>query len=225
MRVRYAPTARAVLPAEDSARAHARSVLAVGNPEPTSLDSLPLAADEAVFVRDAVGAGELLIGEEASRQATLDRFDAHPIAHLACHAITHFNAPLESGLIMRGDQMITLTDLITRRLPNTDLVTLSACETAVQDISTHDEALSLATGLLQAGAGAVVGSLWGAPDESTLVLMRHFYDHWLKDDVPVPDALSLAQRDVRDAGRDYAHPVFWAAFGFFGAASDYQSTS
>jgi CHAT domain-containing protein len=97
------------------------------------------------------------------------------------------------------------------------LVTLSACETGVTDVSqSPDEYVGMPAGFLQAGAPAVVSSLWTVDDESTLLRMERFYHNHLERNMDLAAALRDAQLWLRDE-KGYASPFYWAAFTFTGA--------
>jgi len=56
------------------------------------------------------------------------------------------------------------------------VVVLSACETGLADIARlPEEFIGLPTGFIQAGAAAVVASLWPVRDEAALNVINHFY--------------------------------------------------
>jgi CHAT domain-containing protein len=74
---------------------------------------------------------------------------------------------------------------------------LSACESAVLGEDLPDELVSLATGLLQAGAGAVLATLWPVDDAATVALVARFYQLWRDHAVEPADALRRAQLWVR----------------------------
>ncbi|GAB2719716.1 CHAT domain-containing protein [Kitasatospora kifunensis] len=80
------------------------------------------------------------------------------------------------------------------------LVVLSACET---DLSTrdHDEALTLATAFLTAGAKDVVGSRWTTRDGASALMMAVFHHHLAVHGRSPADALQAAQRWMLDPGR------------------------
>ena len=78
------------------------------------------------------------------------------------------------------------------------LITLSACETGVTEIQSPDEFLGLPAGFLQAGAPAVLSTLWPVDDDvSTMLLMERFYEKHLEGLAP-PTALRRAQLRLRD---------------------------
>ena len=62
-----------------------------------------------------------------------------------------------------------------------------------------DELVGLPSGLLQAGASAVVGSLWEVPDPSTALLLGHFYRLHLGEGLSAATALHQAQRWLRES--------------------------
>ncbi|AUG76296.1 CHAT domain-containing protein [Kitasatospora sp. MMS16-BH015] len=80
------------------------------------------------------------------------------------------------------------------------LVVLSACET---DLSTrdHDEALTLATAFLAAGAKDVVGSRWTTRDSASALMMAVFHHHLTAHGRSPADALQAAQRWMLDPAR------------------------
>lgn len=79
------------------------------------------------------------------------------------------------------------------------LVTLSACETGITDIrQSLDEFLGLPAGLMQAGAPAVVSTLWAVNDLSTMLLMERFFRNYLQEGLSLPEALRQAQLWLRD---------------------------
>ena len=59
------------------------------------------------------------------------------------------------------------------------LLILSACQTAILDLQgARDEVRSLAAGMLQAGAAAILASLWSVDDRATYLLMVRFALEW-----------------------------------------------
>ena len=109
-----------------------------------------------------------------------------------------------------------------------DLVTLSACETAVGEDAGGEGLISLSRAFLYAGAKSVVASLWSVRDDSTAALMTRFYGY-LKKGLAKDEALRAAQVDlIRSAGPapaggraprvSWSHPHNWAGFALIGDA-------
>ena len=109
-------------------------------------------------------------------------------------------------------RQLRATDLYRLQL-NANLVTLSACETALSSISKGDDLLGLTRGLLYAGARSIVSSLWKVDDLATKDLMLAFYRNL--QDMDKDQALAQAQRTLK---KSHPHPFYWAAFQLTGAA-------
>lgn len=92
--------------------------------------------------------------------------------HLACHARFRADNPLFSSLHL-ADGFVIARDVLKQNL-RAELVTLSACETGLNEISAGEEILGLSRGFLSAGAVSLVLGLWTVGDEATARLMRIF---------------------------------------------------
>jgi CHAT domain-containing protein len=92
--------------------------------------------------------------------------------------------------------VVTRLDLTAARL-----VVLSACETGLIDIrqSSPDEFIGLSTAFMQAGAPAVLSTLWRVDDLSTMLLMERFYHVHLFEGMASAAALRAAQLLLRDS--------------------------
>ncbi len=159
------------------------------------------------------------------------------IIHIATHGFTYFkflsSDPLHgSGLVMAygndaffGDtvdlispNILTPAMIDSMNITGTRLVVLSACRSGL-GIVKADNLTGLQSALCNAGAGAVMTSLWDVNDDATSVLMKEFYRNYLTTAKSFPEALRSAQQKVRKQsfaknntmmnGRD---PKFWAAF-------------
>jgi CHAT domain-containing protein len=128
------------------------------------------------------------------------------LLHLATHGVFRQDAPLFSALHLT-DGALTANDLEAWRMPNIELVTLSACETGMH-VSWGSDLLGLARGFWRAGAQRLVVSLWAVDDASTADLMAHFYTA-LQEGHSVASALQSAQTN---ALVKYRHPFYWAGF-------------
>ncbi|MER8072664.1 CHAT domain-containing protein [Streptomyces sp. NPDC094034] len=101
--------------------------------------------------------------------------------------------------------MLTVTRLLDRPIGEQDathgpLVVLSACQT---DLSTrdHDEALTLTTAFVSAGARDVVGSRWTTRDGASVLLMAVFHHYVAVEGRSPVDALRAAQLWMLDPHR------------------------
>ncbi|MEM8806619.1 MAG: CHAT domain-containing protein [Cyanobacteria bacterium P01_G01_bin.38] len=139
-----------------------------------------------------------------------------PILHLATHG--QFSSALDNTFILAWDERITLGELDTllknRRIRSAhpiELMVLSACQTAEGD----DRAtLGLAGMAIKSGARSTLATLWSVNDESTVKVMRKFYE-LSGQSVPKAEALRQAQLSLLQDNR-YEHPFFWAPFVLIG---------
>jgi CHAT domain-containing protein len=101
-------------------------------------------------------------------------------------------------------------------LEGTELVTLSACDTALGQIQTGEGVYGLQRALTVAGARSTLLSLWKVSSERTTVFMKEFYQR-LKAGQPRADAL----RDTQAFFRNHPNPTYrdvysWGAFQLTG---------
>jgi CHAT domain-containing protein len=95
------------------------------------------------------------------------------------------------------------------QLQGTRLVALSACETAVGEISESEGVFGLQRAFWLAGADYILMSLWKVPDTETAVYMEAFYTHYCKYRDP-RQAYLHAQHTMKTRYR--TEPYRWAAF-------------
>ncbi len=94
---------------------------------------------------------------------------------------------------------------------NTELVVLSACETALGSEIRGEGLVGFTYSFMYSGARSVVASLWLVDDRPTYKLMQRFYQAMLKDKLPPSKALRAAQISmINEKGLD--RPFFWSAF-------------
>uniref|UniRef100_A0A7C3ZIA9 CHAT domain-containing protein n=1 Tax=Planktothricoides sp. SpSt-374 TaxID=2282167 RepID=A0A7C3ZIA9_9CYAN len=179
----------------------------LGIPNPTQDQKLIFAEAEIASIAQkfAPEQRKVLDSSEATKSKIIaDAKDRHCF-HFSGHGEYNFTNPLESylQLLKNHGENLTLSHIFTDlHLPQTDLVTLSACCTGVVDaFQPTDEYLGLPTGFLLAGAKAVVSSLWKVRSISTAFLLDEFYRQLAQN----PDkavALQNAQNWLRTCNAD-----------------------
>jgi CHAT domain-containing protein len=149
-------------------------------------------------IRRLVPEATVLSGDEATRERVIEELPRHGVHHFICHGRADERDALASCLRL-PDADLTVRDLLAVRLSGTSLAFLSACETGVPHPELFDELVGLPSALLEAGAGAVIGSLWEVPGQATVLLASRFYELWLLRGKPPVEALNQAQRWLRDS--------------------------
>jgi len=110
--------------------------------------------------------------------------------------------------------VLTAYEATALNLQGTELVVLSACETARGHVQYGEGVFGLGRALQEAGAEAVLMSLWSVPDQETQELMTQFYTNWLGG-MDEPEALrraEITEREVVKARYGKDLPYYWGAF-------------
>lgn len=195
----------------------ALQLLILGNPDlgDPNLD-LQFAEDEAKSIAGLYPGSRLLVRKEASEVGFRKVAAGFSRLHFATHGKFHPEDPLGSGLYLTksadNDGILTAGELYSMSL-DTDLVTLSACETGLGKIASGDDVVGLTRGFLYAGSRSIVASLWSVDDHATATLMQAFYGNL--GAMNKREALRQAQIKARQS---FPHPFFWAAFQIIGRA-------
>ncbi|MQX38732.1 CHAT domain-containing protein [Sinorhizobium meliloti] len=170
--------------------------------------ALPTAAAARVLFERAVPNGLMISASDASSvDGFLESMQGVSVWQMWTHG--HFDRanPRLSGLQLSGKNpdgsMIELTvgDLFTKSFANhaPKLVVLSACESALPDVSSNDELVGLPVALIQAGVHGVVSAMWPVREEPTALLMSRFHELRTKKGMPPSQALWVAQGWLRQA--------------------------
>ncbi len=109
------------------------------------------------------------------------------------------------------DGLLTAQEIAQIDLSDMDMVVLSACETALGDVSSSEGVFGLQRGFKKAGANSILMSLWKVDDDATCMLMTEFYCNWIGLGKTKHDALELAKEAVRNHP-GWEDPKYWAAF-------------
>ena len=174
-------------------------------------ESLPWVAREVQLLANIFPDSQKLAGRQASLRGIRRRAGHFDLLHLAAHGAFRADNPSFSALRLT-DGWLSMADLA-ELSRDTNLVTLSACETGRSGLAAGDDLVGLTRAVLGAGAASLLASLWSVHDESTSQFMAEFYRRLHAGD---GKAASL-QGAMRAARRTYDHPYFWAPFTLAGA--------
>lgn len=155
-----------------------------------SRKNLLYAREEALGVADLFGTVPYL-SNQATKALVLQQLEQKQpdILHFACHGYFHFQKALKSGIMLAPESEmlahenqerwnLTAEEIFGLSL-HAELVTLSACETGINERKPGDELMGLTRAFIYAGTPSVIVSLWSVDDLSTSLLMQHFYQRWL----------------------------------------------
>ncbi|MEM0900089.1 MAG: CHAT domain-containing protein [Pseudomonadota bacterium] len=194
---------------------------------------------------DGILAGPTVLDDEFDvKQLKLTLIKRPEILHIASHFHLQPGREDDSFLLMGDGSRLKLSDIRTTKalsFRGIDLVTLSACQTA---LGSHDgsEIEGFAAAAQSNGARSVMATLWPVADDATPELMRDFYDGMFNANRTKADALRDAQlamlhsvertEAVKVAARGassrqkkkaeaesfagFSHPYFWSPFVLMG---------
>ena len=242
--ISYLPSATVLKYARAKNKGNHVDLFAVGNPA-TGLAPLPAAELEVKEVSAIFEKKLVLTGQQATKISVKSQGPKYDLMLFSTHGEMIESNPLKSNLRFtpseKDDGKLTVNEIFDMEI-KANLVTLSACETALVkgeggDFPQGDDLVGLSRAFIHAGAPSVVASLWKVSDESTVELMRAFYQN-LKS-MSKSDALRKAQLDLmkssirfrveRGSGSinqppsypkgmaiECSHPFFWAPFILLG---------
>ena len=227
-RIRIVPSLTTLKLILDSpAHSHSETgALIVGEPKVTNvyfkgdlryLRPLPGAKAEAEMIARLLPESHLLIGEQATRQAVLQRIPSVSLIHFAAHGDAERGeialTPPDSAMRPphEADYLLTMTDISQVRL-SAKLVVLSCCHTARGQIKTEG-VVGIARAFLGSGARSVLVALWALQDDATEQFMRIFYKNLVQGE-SASECLHRAMKWMRNNG--FSEVRQWAPFMLIG---------
>ncbi|QSI75351.1 CHAT domain-containing protein [Niveibacterium microcysteis] len=180
----------------------------------STMPALSHADAEARYAADKLPNSRVAL--DASLQTYFSLAPGASVIHIAAHAVADTAHPLLSRIVLMpaglGDGLLSVSDIRRAPLNARPLVVLSACESGIGRVRSDESVQALSSAFLQAGADAVIASLWLVDDASTSSLMGDFYEA-LANRMAPPLALRAA---MQRAMKRNPHPFYWAAFTYTG---------
>ncbi len=173
------------------------------------------AGTEAAAVASVHGA-EALVDGAATESAVREALRTARFVHVAAHGRHDYDAPSFQCVYLapddESDGVLRAHELLTDDLRGTEVVSLSACETALGQFDLADNPRGLPAALLLAGVRCVIGTLWDVRSDTAELFFTTLHTD-LAAGVPALDAFTRAQRTTRAA-----FPVYrdWGAFTLSG---------
>ena len=140
----------------------------------------------------------------------IDKLEQQPVI-LAKDGTRGLKMIKQKVLAADNDGRLTVSELYETRM-DADLVTLSACETALGKVANGDDVVGFTRGFLYAGANSIVSSLWKVDDKATSILMYQFYQNLTNMD----KRTALPNAQLAMIAGNNSHPFYWSAFQLTG---------
>jgi len=140
------------------------------------------------------------------------------ILHFSMHAEVDQEKPLDSFLGFRkfgqDSGRLRVEELLNIKLKKGSLVFLASCET--NNVLNGEGLVSLAWGMMGAGATTVISAQWEANDKSTAVFTNLFYKNY-KQGSSAAEALQKAALElIKNKANNMHEPYYWADFSLNG---------
>ena len=197
-------------------------LLALGNPiadYAPGFYELPNSESEISTISQHFLKNEIFLKNEATESVVKDKCHAFDVIHLASHGEFNEKQPLFSGLLLardkRNDGYLQVHEVFGLELKEANLITLSACETALAKVEGGDDLVGLSRAFIYAGTPSILGTLWKVDDPATARIMEIFYDNWRHKGASKAKALRNAQIALKSIPA-WSHPYFWAPFIMIG---------
>lgn len=205
-----------------------------------ALDRLPGTREELLAIAGVLGVNaetNLFLDRRASEpevrrlnesgrlgRAKVIAFATHGLLAGEVHGLTQPALVLTPPAVVteENDGLLSMEDVLQLKLPKTDLVILSACNTA-GDNGSGESLSGLARAFFFAGAKGLLVSQWSVDDEATKTLMTEVFRRYGNGSSITPakalqnGMLALLTQATKDPSHAYfAHPYAWAPFMLVG---------
>jgi hypothetical protein len=182
------------------------------------LNPLDDCEDEARSIAQVYGAqARLLVGPDATEAAAVEALQGSRRVHISTHGLHNVSAPSFQCIFFnpdaKDDGILNAYELLRLDLRGLELVTFSACETALGRFDVSDNIRGIPAALLIAGVRTIVGTLWNVESDTSKHFFTTFYRS-LNENGSTKRAFLEAQADTRSAFPKYRD---WGAFQLIGA--------
>ncbi len=179
------------------------------------LGAIPEAVAEARAVAATFDVSAVL-DAEATEAAVFAALENTQLFHIATHGRHNVTAPEFQCLFVapddESDGRIAAYETLALDLHRVELVTLSACETALGRFDMSDNPRGIPANLLLRGVSTLIGTLWPVETEASQAFFTYLYAR-LREGWPRLASFEAAQRHVRARFPQYRD---WGAFYYSG---------
>ncbi|MBL8190134.1 MAG: CHAT domain-containing protein [Acidobacteria bacterium] len=200
------------------------------------LPTLPSSEEEVARASQLYKHGIFFSQENATESQAIQQFGHHNIVHIASHTLINEQIPLLSAILLSDEKLPTTiykgkskiafdgklqaAEIYQMSFPQTRLVVLSSCRSALGNNNQGQAIGALAQAFFAAKVPSVLASLWDIDDAKSAELMLAFHQYHKTQLHGFSQSLRLAQCSFL-YGNDIEkrHPYYWAAFQLFGCDS------
>ena len=175
--ITYLPSAQIGINLQERQLNPTNHLLSVEHPTNQGFASLQFAQVESEAISQMFDEPKRIQSEHATKNQVEDALSSeYSIFHFTGHGTHNFSNPKKSELALADEDKLTLEEITQKNLSNYNLVTLSACETAITGNRTiTTEYVGLVSGFLSQGVAHVVSTLWTVESAATALVMIEFY--------------------------------------------------
>ncbi len=177
---------------------------------------------EATHVATLLPHARTLQGAAASLTALRAVWEDVDCLYFACHTVRSPEAPYRTFLPLSPDTdsgiasasgVLDVTDIRATDLTRVRLAVLASCASGAPYVSGQTTAPSLGDAFVDAGAEAVLVTLWRVRDDEPATLLDTCLRGWLQEGLPLPAAMGRSQRQaLRGPDGSMRNPFSWAAY-------------
>ena len=182
------------------------------------LPLLPGAHSEATSVGSLYRKSQVLVGTRATATSLGRLAGQYSVVHIAAHGITNNDAPERSALALAPDPedlhggVLFATDVLRLSLDHTQVVVLSACNSASGSGVAMGGPSSLAGAFLAASVPSVIATLWRIDDEPSARLITRLHESLSRGEPPALALRSAQLQMLESDDRVLRAPSTWAGF-------------
>ncbi|MGI0499707.1 CHAT domain-containing protein [Limnospira platensis] len=198
-------------------------VLGFANPQPLDPFNLPGTEAEVDALLRLAPESEIYRHHQATLEVFKRQSPRHRYLHLATHGCFQqlgcclqencpdYKPDMKPNTLLFADGEYPLADAALLGLQDTQLVALTACQTALQTNIDGDAIMGMAYIWERAGARALMATLWNVDDQATEVVTTEFYRLVMQEGLTKVEALRQAK-----LSQSHRHPFFWSPLVLIG---------
>lgn len=191
------------------------------------LPELPETEIELNLIKKKFGGNSKIFTRENFTEANIKNFNfsEYKVINFASHALVvgEIDGLAEPAILttvpekIDGDKdgLLTTSEIAKLKI-NTDLVILSACNTASSDGKPSSDGLSgLANAFFYSGSKSLLVTHWSVISDTTVSFISNLFDYIKNSNGDVSKALQKSKIEMIGS-KDYSHPIFWAPYVLVG---------